>query len=89
MLVSIGSTQELQQILSYLKNFGDQMTALQTAVSMLQTDVQALSAAVTANQANQFTAQDVSNIQAIDTQVKALVASLTPAPPTPPTPAAS
>lgn len=85
MIVQFGETQELQQILTILTRLEAKMNVLQTAVSALQTDVTSLSAAVTASQANQFTAQDVANVQSIDTQVKSLLASLTPTP-TPSTP---
>ena len=67
-----------------LETVKDQMNALQQAVATLTSDVQALAAAVTASQANLFTPQDVANIAALDTQVKAIAAGLAPTPtPTP------
>jgi phage shock protein A len=84
----VGST-EFNTLLRLLEDLETKMNALQTAVATLTTDVNALAAALTAAQANQFTAADVANITSIDNQVKAALASLNPTPtPTPsPSPA--
>jgi type VI protein secretion system component VasF len=94
MIIAFGEQAELLQLVTLLTQMGTQMTQLQSAIGTLQADVLSLASAVTAGQANQFTPADVANIEAIDTQLKSLLASLTPAPtptptPTPSTPSAS
>ena len=63
-----------------------EVNQLQSAIATLQADFSALTSAVTAIQATSFTPADVANVTAIDTSVKALTASLTPAPAPAPTP---
>lgn len=83
MTIFVG-THEVQQLLTITNDLEVKVTRLQTAIAQLQSDISGLSSAVTASQQNQFTPADVANVQAIDTQVKNLLASLTPEPaPTP------
>jgi hypothetical protein len=82
----IGS-HEIVETLAIVTHLEAQMNALQTAISILTTDLTKLSAAVTVAQSSQFSTADVQNVQAIDDKVNALVSILTPAPEPTPAPA--
>jgi FtsZ-binding cell division protein ZapB len=82
MIVSIGTTGEIRQLLALVQQLENTVNKLQTAIQVLQVSVNGLAAASTAAQGSQYTQADVDNLSAINGQVQALTASL--APPAPP-----